>query len=123
MAALRLTTQRVVGTVLAAGLADGVLHVIPDPVVLAGLAVGGEFLAVTVQNVNFTGFVVFLTLPLLLLSRPTQGQAHAAVRVATTVVGAGVALGISALAAWLAQRPSSAPPRRPPEPLPGSAAG
>lgn len=122
MAALRLTTQRVVGTVLAAGLADVVLHVIPDPVVLAGLAVGGEFLAVTVQNVNFTVFVFFITLPLLLLSRPTQEPAHAALRVTTTVVGALVALGISALAAWLAQRPS-APPRRPPEALPGSAVG
>lgn len=110
MAALRLTAQRVVGTVLAAGLADVVLHVIPDPVVLAGLAVGGNFLSITVQNVNFTVFVYFLTLPLLLLSCPTQGPAHAALRVATTVVGALVALGISALAAWLAQR-ASAPPR------------
>ena len=121
MAALRLTTQRVVGTVLAAGLADVVLHVVPDPVVLAGLAVAGEFLAVTVKDVNYTCFIFFLTLPLLLLSVPTSGPAHAALRVATTLVGAVVALGISALSAWLAQR-ASAPPRRPPEPLPGSAA-
>jgi Fusaric acid resistance protein-like len=121
MAALRLTTWRVVGTVLAAGLADGVLHVVHDPVVVAGLAVGGEFLAVTVKDVNYTCFVFFLTLPLLLLSLPPQGQAHAVLRVATTLVSAVVALGISALSAWLAQR-AAAPPRRPPEPLPGSAA-
>src|SRR5260221_4909813 len=82
MAALRLTAQRIVGTVLAAGLADVVLHVIPDPVGLAGLAVGAKFLSVTVQNVNFTVFVFFLTLPLLLLSRPTQGTAHVASRTA-----------------------------------------
>ncbi|HEV2459520.1 MAG TPA: FUSC family protein [Ktedonobacterales bacterium] len=121
MVALRLTTQRVIGTVLAAGLTAIILHVVPDPVVLAGLAVGAEFLAVTIKYVNFTCFVFFLTLPLLLLSRPTQGPAHAALRVATTVVGAGVALGISAFAAWLARR-ATVPPRRPPEPLPGSAA-
>ena len=121
MAALRLTSQRVVGTVLAAGLAAVVLQVVPDSVVLAGLAIGAEFLAVTVKYVNFTVFIFFLTLPLLLLSGPTQGPAHAALRVVTTVVGALVALGISALAAWLAQR-AAAPPRRPPEPLPGSAA-
>jgi hypothetical protein len=122
MAALRLTTRRVVGTVLAAGLADLVLHVLPDPVVLAGLAVGSEFLAVTVQNVNFTAFVFFFTLTLLLLGRPTQGSEHAALRVATTLVGALVALCISALAAWLAEHPS-VPPRRPPEAWPGTAAG
>ena len=108
---------------LAAGLAGVVQHVLPDPVVLAGLAVGGEFLAVTVQNVNFTAFVFFFTLPLLLLGRPTQEPEHAALRVATTVVGALVALGISALAEWLAQRPSSVPPRRPPEAWPGSCPG
>jgi uncharacterized membrane protein YccC len=121
MAALRLTTRRVVGTVLAAGLADVVLHVLPDPVVLAGLAVGSEFLAVTVQNVNFTAFVFFFTLTLLLLGRPTQGPEHAALRVATTVVGALVALAISALAAWLAQHPSSVPPphSQPPHGAPG----
>jgi uncharacterized membrane protein YccC len=123
MAALRLTTRRVAGTVLAAGLAEVVLHVLPDPVVLAGLAVSSEFLAVTVQNVNFTAFVFFFTLTLLLLGRPTEGPEHAALRVATTVVGALVALSISAIAAWLAQRPSSVPPRRPPEAWPGGAAG
>jgi uncharacterized membrane protein YccC len=122
MAALRLTTQRVVGTVLGAGLADVVLHVVHDPVVLAGLAVGGVYLAFTVMEVYYTFFVFFLTtLTLLLLSLPTPGPTHAALRVAATLVGAAVALGISSLSAWLLQR-AAAPPRPPPEPSTGSAA-
>ncbi len=115
MAALRLTTQRVVGTVLGAGLADVVLLWVQNPVVLAGFAVTGVFLAFTVKDVNYTFFVFFLTtLILLLLNLPTPGPTHAALRVLTTLVGAAVALGISWLSAWLAQG-ASAPRHHPRE--------
>jgi hypothetical protein len=120
--ALRLTTQRVVGTCLGAGLAGVVLYVVHDPVVVAGLAVGVVFLAFTVKDVNDTFFVFFLTmLILLLLSLPSTAPTHVGTRVATTLVGATVALGLSSLSAWFVRR-AAAPPRRPPEPSAGSAA-
>jgi uncharacterized membrane protein YccC len=116
MSALRLTAQRVVGTVLGAGLVDVVLWWVQSPVVLAGLAVAGVFLAFTVKDVNYTLFVFFLTtLILLLLNLPTPGPTtHAALRVLATLVGAGVALGISLLAVLFA-RDASAPRRPPPQ--------
>jgi hypothetical protein len=122
MAALRLTTQRVIGTCFGAGLAGVVLYVVHDPVVVAALAVVGVGLAFTVKDVNYTFFVFFLTiLTLLLLSLPSTAPTHAGLRVASTLVGAAVALSISSLSAWLVQR-HAAPPRPPPEPSPGSAA-
>jgi hypothetical protein len=122
MAALRLTTQRVVGTVLGAGLADVVLFSVQVPVVVAGLAILGVFLAFTVKDVNYTFFVFFLTTQtLLLLSLPAPGPTHAALRVVTTLIGAVVALGISWLSARFVRR-TAAPPHAPPEPSPGSAA-
>jgi uncharacterized membrane protein YccC len=125
MVALRLTTQRVVATVLGAGLAGVVLFWVHDPVVVAGLAVGSVFLAFAVKDENYTFFMFFLTLlTLLLLSLPTSGPTHAALavlRVVTTLIGAVVALGFSWLAAWLERR-ASAPPHSPPEPMSRGAA-
>ena len=120
MAALRLTTQRVIGTILGAGLADLVLAWVHDPSVLAGLAVGGVFMAFTVKDVNHTFFIFFLTvLTLLLVNIPAPGPTHAALRVVTTLIGAAAALGVSWLSAWIEEHSSAA--ASPPESPPGSA--
>jgi hypothetical protein len=121
MAALRLTTERVIGTVLGVGLADVVLTWVQEPRVLAGVAVGGVFLAFTVKEVNYTFFVFFLTtLTVVLLNIPTPGPTYLALRVVTTLVGGAAALAISWLSAWLVRR-SPGTPHPPPDPSPRSA--
>ncbi len=115
MAALLLTTQRVTGTVLGAGLADVVLLLVHDSRALAGLAVAGVFLAFTVIEVSYTLFVFFLTaLTLLLLNIPASGPTYVRLRIIATLVGAGAALGVSLLAAWLARRTAPSSTETPP---------
>jgi hypothetical protein len=122
MTKLSSTMQLVVGTCLGAGLAGVVLSVVHDPVVVIVLAVGGVFLAFTVKDVNDTFYTFFLTILILLqLSLPSTAPTHVGLRVATTLVGAAVALGLSWLSGWFVQR-AAAPPRSPPEPSQGSTA-
>src|SRR5262249_26994999 len=105
VAAVSLTTQRIIGTVLGAGLADLVLIWTHNPMVLAGLAVAGVFLAFTVKDVNNTFFIFFLTvLTLFLLNIPPQGQTYAVLRIVTTLIGAAAALMVSLLSVWLMRR-------------------
>jgi hypothetical protein len=110
MAALLLTTQRVTGTILGAGLADVALAWVDAPAALVALAVAGVFLAFTVIDISSTFFVFFLTfLTLLLLNISTAAPTYIALRVVATLIGGVAALGVSLLAAWLRQRPSAAP--------------
>lgn len=109
VAAVNLTIQRIVGTVLGAGLADLVLAWVHNPMALAGLAVGGIFLAFTVKDANNTLFTFFLTiLILLLLNILPSGPTYVVLRVVATLIGAMAALGVSWLSAWLVQRASAA---------------
>jgi hypothetical protein len=117
MAAILLTTQRVIGTILGAGLADVILLLNHEPLVLVVLAIAGVFLAFTVLDLSYTLFVFFLTfLTLLLLNIPGPGPSYVVLRVVATVIGGAAALGVSLLAAWLtrhvsaAARPASEPP-------------
>ncbi len=115
VAAASLTTQRIVGTVLGAGLADVVLAWVHSPLVLAGLALAGLFLAFTVKDVNNTFFIFFLTLlTLFLINIPSQGPTYAVLRIVTTLIGAVAALAVSWLSAWLMRRASAATPHAPP---------
>jgi hypothetical protein len=122
MTKLGLTMQLAVGTCLGAALAGVVLSVVHDPVVVVVLTVGVVFVAFTVKDVNETFYMFFFTiLILLLLSLPSPGHAPVGLRVATTLVGAAVALGLSWLSGWFVRR-AAAPPRQPPEPSQGAAA-
>ncbi len=104
-AAVSLTTQRIVGTVLGAALADVVLLWVSSPQALVVLAVVGIFLAFTVKDVNMTSFIFFLTfLTLLLLNLSATGPAYVVLRIVTTLIGAGAALVVSLLSALLARR-------------------
>lgn len=121
MVAMRLTTQRVIGTVLGAGLADVVLSWIQDPRILAGLAVVVVFLAFTVKDASYTLFMFFLTiLTLLLINIPSPGPTHAVLRVVAALVGGAAAVGLSWLSAWLV-RHAVRTPHPPPESSPGEA--
>jgi hypothetical protein len=119
VAAVNLTIQRILGTVLGAGLADVVLNWVASPPVLIVLAVAGMFLAFTVKDVNNTFFIFFLTLlTLLLLNIPAPGPTYVVLRIVATLIGAVAALGVSWLSVLLVQQANRATP-----PAPGEAAG
>src|SRR6185437_7427363 len=110
--------QRVVGTVLGAGLADVLLLWVHSPPVLVGLAVAGVFLAFMVKDANNTFFIFFLTfLTLVLLNLSATGPTYVALRIVTALIGALAALIVSWLSVRLmrhasaaANPPSAAPP-------------
>jgi uncharacterized membrane protein YccC len=101
--ALRMALQNIVATFLGALLADVLIAGVQNALVLGLIVVAITFLAFTVKDLNYTLYLFFLTiLILLLISLGMSGQSLAALRVVEVrlvaiLIGAGIALVITFL--------------------------
>ncbi len=97
--------QNSTGTILGALLADLLINTVQNPSMVALIVVAVVFIAFTVKDLNYALFTFFMTnLTLLLISLSTPGVSHIRLRVFSVLVGAGIALGVTFLSDWLAQR-------------------
>jgi uncharacterized membrane protein YccC len=109
-ASIQVVWQNLLGTVLGAVLAELFITSFQTPLVVLLTLVVVVFLAFTIKDVNYVYFVFFKTnLTLLFISLATPGVSRARLLVASVLVGAGIALAVTYLSAWMVRRQGSRP--------------
>jgi hypothetical protein len=107
---IQVVWQNLLGTVLGALLAELYITQVQSHLMAMLLLVVVVFLAFTVKDVNYTFFVFFKTnLTLLFISLGTPGISRTRLLVASVLVGAGIALAVTYLGAWMVHRHDSSP--------------
>ncbi|HKU44523.1 MAG TPA: FUSC family protein [Polyangiales bacterium] len=102
--------QRVVGSVLGAGLALAIASWVAEPLALMACVFGFVALAVTLLPLNYGAFTVFLTPGFVLLAETNHGDTDlAGIRVLNTLLGASIALLGSRLLFPVSERDSIRP--------------
>ena len=92
--------ERIVGSLLGGGITVLLLHVVTAPALLTGMAIALAAIAIPLRAVNYTLFVVFLTMLFVIVTETLQpGAGIASARMLDNVIGSVAAL-LAALWLW-----------------------